>query len=418
MTGKQWMSLSKTNPSSNWGGAPLLPEVLSQAGYRSHIVGKWHNGPASLQRAFSEGSSVYMGGMVNHADFAVQDYREGKLGPKRPAGGFSSEVFADEAIEFIEGADEKDPFFLYVALMAPHDPRNPPQKYREIYYNHRPPLPANFRPQHPFKLGPSSISGRDESLAPWPRTKEVVSDQLCEYYGLITHLDEQVGRIMKSLEGSPHADHTYVIYTADHGLGMGSHGLLGKQNIYEQSMKCPLIVWGPRIPAGQSSQAFTYVHDLNATVCGLAGVAPAEGMDSQDLGPVMRGEKKSVRESIFLPFQKYQRSVRKGPWKLHVYPEINHELLFNLEDDPHELKDLAGEPKFTERLREMREVMEAQRKLYGDSHPLRVENPAPKQAVYDNAKRSLDVWQPKWIRDKYFDGRERADHGPGMRPKK
>ncbi len=413
MTGRQWMKLPKKNPGSNWGDATLLPAHLTQeGGYRSHLVGKWHNGEGTLKKAFSEGSSVYMGGMANHADFAVQDYKEGKLSPKRPAGGFSSEVFANDAIEFIEGADGKDPFFLYVAFMAPHDPRNPPEKYREIYYKKRPPLPENFLPQHPFKIGPAGVSGRDEGLAPWPRTKEMISDQLCEYYGLVTHLDEQVGRIMKALEGSPHADNTYVIYTADHGLGMGSHGLLGKQNVYEQSMKCPLIVWGPGIPAGQSSEAFSYVHDLNATMCGLAGLSSPKGNDSRDLGPVMRGEKKAVHATVFLPFQSRQRAIRDERWKLHIYPEINHRLLFDLENDPHEMNNLADKTEYDGKKAEMVLLMEKTRTELGDAQPLSVKNPQAKAAVYDTAKRSMDVWQPKWIRDKYFGGRDTPDHGP------
>ena len=95
----------------------------------------------------------------------------------------------------------------------------------------------------------------------------MISDQLCEYYGLITHLDEQVGRILAALRESPHADNTIVIYTADHGLGMGSHGLLGKQNIYEQSMKCPLIIRGPGIPAGKS-------------ICDTAKIPRTKGADT------------------------------------------------------------------------------------------------------------------------------------------
>ncbi|MFT6381578.1 MAG: arylsulfatase A-like enzyme [Akkermansiaceae bacterium] len=415
MTGRQWMRLPKKNPGSNWGDATLLPAHLTkEGGYRSHLVGKWHNGAGTLKKAFSEGSSVYMGGMANHADFEVQDYAESQLSAKRPAGGFSSEVFANDAIKFIEGADEKDPFFLYVAFMAPHDPRNPPEKYREIYDKNRPPLPKNFLPQHPFKIGPAGVSGRDEGLAPWPRTKEMIGDQLCEYYGLITHLDEQVGRIMKALEGGPHADNTYVIYTADHGLAMGSHGLLGKQNVYEQSMKCPLIIWGPGVPSGQSSEAFSCVHDLYATVCGLAGVTSPKGNDSQDLGPVMRGEKEKGNNFVFLPFQGHQRAVRYKNWKLHVYPKINHRMLFDLEKDPHEMTNLAeeeGHPVADMMFKIMKRVSQD----FGDRYPLDVENPQPKAAVYDNAKRSMDVWQPKWIRDKYFGGREEADHGPGKK---
>ena len=415
MTGRHWMNLPAKNPGSDWGDAVTLPmDLTKRAGYHSHLIGKWHNGEATLSRSFTSGSSVYMGGMVDHTDFEVQDLVDGKLSPKRNAGGFSSEVFANEAVEFIGAAKTEEPFFLYVALTAPHDTRNPPEKYREMYYANRPPLPENFLPQHPFRT-PTTMGGRDESLAPWPRTREIISDQLCEYYGLITHLDEQIGRIMKALEGSPHADNTYIIYTADHGLAMGSHGLLGKQNVYEQSMKSPLIIAGPGIPKGGSSHAFTYVHDLNATVFGLARIEQPEGMDSRDLTPLMKGEAESVHETIFLPFQDHQRAVRTGDWKLHQYPRINHTLLFDLKNDPHEMKNLAEDPAYASQLQMMMTQLKAAQLKYGDKQPLTAANPEPKEAVYDNSKRTLDVWQPKWIRDKYFDGRSDTNHGPARK---
>lgn len=416
MTGKQWLNLPKKNPGSNWGDAKLLPSYLTrQGGYRSHLIGKWHNGEATLKRAFSEGSSVYLSGMANHADFEVQDLSDGKLSDKRPAGGFSSEVFARDAVKFIQGVKQEENFFLYVAFMAPHDPRNPPEEFREMYYKNRPPLPKNFLPQHPFKIGPASVSGRDESLAPWPRTKEVIGDQLCEYYGLITHLDEQVGRIMKALEGSPHADNTYVIYTADHGLAMGSHGLLGKQSIYEHSMKCPLIIWGPEVPAGQSTEEFSYVHDLYATVLGLAGLEPPGLIDAKDLQPVMEGAEPGHRY-VFLPFQNHQRAIRVGNLKMSVFPKINHREIFDLEKDPDELHPLADGAS-TLPTTHLESWLETARSRYSDKAPLKVENPASKEAVYDNSNRRMDVWQPKWIREKYFSGRSEADHGPGS-PKK
>jgi len=412
MTGRHWMRIGKMGKSKAWADYPLLPSTLaSEGGYRTFIVGKWHNGAATLQRAFTSGRSLYMGGMVDHTSFQVQDFVEGKLSEKREAGGFSSEIFADAAIDFVESAETDQPFFLYVAFTAPHDPRNPPEKYRKIYYEKRPPLPQNFLPEHPFKNAPMATMGRDEGLAPWPRTKEVISDQLCEYYGLITHLDEQVGRIMKALEGSPHADNTYLVYTADHGLAMGSHGLLGKQNIYEQSMSCPLIIRGPGIPAGKSSQAFSYVHDLYATVCSLAGVEKPAGVDAQDLAPLWQGKSESIRDSVFLPFQNNQRAINDGRWKLHLYPRINHRLLFDLKSDPHEQIDLATNPEHAAEIKRLETLMGKWRERLGDSDPLRVDQPEPKEVHYDNSKRALDVWQPKWIRDKYFGGREKTNHG-------
>ncbi len=412
MTGRHWMNLPKSKPASNWGDSTVLPALLTSSGkYNSFIVGKWHNGKGTLDKSFANGRSIYMGGMANHADFQVQDLTDGKLSPKRDSGGFSSTVFADEAVKFIRSAGSDQPFFLYVAFMAPHDPRNPPEKYREMYYKDRPPLPVNFLPQHPFQNAPQATSGRDESLAPWPRAREVVSDQLCEYYGLVTHLDEQVGRVMQALKSSPHADNTIVIYTADHGLAMGSHGLLGKQNIYEQSMRCPLILKGPGVPQGGSSDTLTYVHDLYATICDFAGVNTPGSVDSQSLSAVINGEADHVRDSLFLPFQNNQRAVRDGKWKLHVYPKINHHLLFDLSTDPHEMNNLAADPAHKADVDKMRSLMQVWRKALNDPYPLSVENPEPKLPNYDNSKRVLDVWQPKWIRDKYFDGRDPPNRG-------
>lgn len=419
MTGRHWMNLPENKPQSNWGDSTVLPTLLTNSGnYNSFIIGKWHNGRGTLDKSFANGRSIYMGGMANHADFQVQDLSEGKLSPKRDAGGFSSKVFADEAVKFIQSADGEQPFFLYVAFTAPHDPRNPPEAYRRMYYQNRPPLPKNFLPQHPFQNAPQATSGRDESLAPWPRTKEVISDQLCEYFGLVTHLDQQVGRIVDALQSSPHAENTIVIYTADHGLAMGSHGLLGKQNVYEQSMRCPLIVRGPGVPKGKSSNALTYVHDLYATICDFAKIEAPNEIDSQNLRPMMDGKAGSVRDSLFLPFQDNQRAVRDGKWKLHVYPPINHSLLFDLSADPHELSNLAEDPAYAGDLKRMQELMETWRIRLGDPYPLSVADPLPKEPVYDNSKRVLDVWQPQWIRDKYFGGRENPNHGPRRAPRK
>ena len=189
---------------------------------------------------------------------------------------FSSELFADSAIEFLQNHDGKKPFFAYVAFTAPHDPRQPPLGYREPYYRKLPPLPANFLPQLPFDNGMMQ-GGRDENLAAWPRTEAMIRDQLAEYYGLITHLDEQIGRILAALEKSGQAENTIIIFAADNGLALGSHGLLGKQSVYEHSMRTPLIIAGPGIPRGKATRAFTYLLDLFPTLCDVTRHRAAGG---------------------------------------------------------------------------------------------------------------------------------------------
>ncbi|MGY8696540.1 MAG: sulfatase-like hydrolase/transferase, partial [Verrucomicrobiia bacterium] len=243
MTGRYWHRIKDTR---NWEGLTTLPERLGENGYRTFAVGKWHNGLNTLSRSFQSGKNIYMGGMSDHTKVPLQELKpDGTLTEKKLGTRFSSTHFADAAIEFIDDQSGDQPYMLYVAFTAPHDPRNPPPSYRKLYYKNRPPLPENFLPDHPFDNGHVSGKKRDEGLAAHPREHDVVSDQLCEYYGLITHLDSQVGRILDAIESSEERDNTIVIYTADHGLAMGSHGLLGKQNVYEHSMGSPLIISGP-----------------------------------------------------------------------------------------------------------------------------------------------------------------------------
>ncbi len=256
MTGKIWM-----HTNMRMDGEVILPQRFGENGYTTFATGKWHNQAPALLRGFQRGRALYLGGMCDHTEVFLQDILPGgRLGNKRIGDGFSSQLFADAVIEFLKGYRDDKPFFAYVAFTAPHDPRQPPPDYRQMYYDHLPPLPANFKPQHPFDNG--HIVGRDENLGPWPRTPEVIRDQLAEYYGMITHLDQQIGRILQTLKSSGRADNTIVIYAADHGLAVGSHGLLGKQSVYEHSMRCPLIVAGPGIPQNQSSWAFTYLLDI------------------------------------------------------------------------------------------------------------------------------------------------------------
>jgi arylsulfatase A-like enzyme len=396
MTGRTWFDVKP-----NLDGATLLPELLRRNGTVTFATGKWHNGEASFVRAFPEARSVFFGGMNDHTKVAVADVRGGKVVNRRTAAKFSSEEFADAAIDFLSSHTGEKPFFCYVAFTAPHDPRNPPEKYREHYYKNRPPLPANYLPQHPFDNGMTK-NVRDENLAGYPRTKAVIGEQLCEYYGLITHLDEQVGRVLDALEKSGRAKDTLIIYAADHGLAMGSHGLLGKQSLYEHSMKCPLVIAGPGVPAGKSIDSFTYLFDLLPTICDVTGTKPPEKLAGMSLKPVWTGEKKGVRDSVFLPFSGLMRSVRDERWKLIIYPPINHRQLFDLQTDPHESTDLAADPANAARIEQLTALLKDWQKRVGDTQPLTVAKARPKEVRFDDFTRAPDKWQPAWVVEKYF----------------
>lgn len=397
LSGKTWFDLPKQLE-----GQELFPERLRKAGYRTFATGKWHNGKPSLQRTFPTGRSLFIGGMADHTKVPVVDIEQGEFTNSRIAIRFSSEEFAEAAIEFLNQDHEGRPFFCYVAFTAPHDPRNPPPEYRESYYRHPPPLPANFLPEHPFDNG-FAKNLRDENLAAYPRTASVIRDQLCEYYGSITHLDEQVGRILRTLEQRGLRDNTLVIYAADHGLALGSHGLLGKQSVYEHSMRAPLIVAGPGVPSAGETTAFTYLFDLTPTLLTAARVPLPDGLAGLDLAPIWRGERSSIRDSVFLPFTDQMRAVREDRWKLIVYPPINQRQLFDLQNDSDEIQDVSTHPENQAEIQRLLGLLDDWRGRVGDTLPLSSPTPRSKSIRYDDFTRNPDEWQPDWIVRKYFD---------------
>ncbi|RPI81112.1 MAG: DUF4976 domain-containing protein [Planctomycetaceae bacterium] len=231
----------------------------------------------------------------------------------------------------------------------------------------------------------------------------MVRDQLAEYYGMITHMDEQIGRILQTLRETGQAGNTLVVFTADNGLALGSHGLLGKQSVYEHSMRTPLIIAGPGIPRGKSSQAFTYLFDLFPTLCDVLGIKPPGALAGKSLKPIWEGRQDRVRESVFLPFLDIQRAVRDERWKLIAYPEIGHLQLFDLESDPHELTNLIDTAAQAEHVNRLRKLMTGWQKQMGDTVKLPARNRQPPKIDLTRLKRLPDPWQPEWIVKKYFD---------------
>jgi arylsulfatase A-like enzyme len=198
---------------------------------------------------------------------------------------------------------------------------------------------------------------RDEQLAPWPRTPEIVRENLAAYYAMITHLDSQIGRVLDTLERGPHAANTIVIFAADHGLAVGQHGLMGKQNLYDHSIRVPLILAGPGIPESRRIDALCYLHNLFPTICDLAGLPRPATVESVSLLPIIRQRTTQVRNSVFGAYRDVQRSVRTTGSKRIVYNVGGRDTLqpFDLRADPWEVRNLAGDPGYRTSLRNLGE---------------------------------------------------------------
>lgn len=360
---------------------PLLPEVFRKAGYQTFASGKMHGAKQYFNRMFEDGDELFFGGMGSHTELQVWDYDPtGRYAnsARHRVESFTSEAFANAVIRFLERRDRSRPFFVYLSFTAPHDPRTPPPTYRAMYKPEEMPLPPNFMSLHPFNNG--WMTGRDERLAPWPRTPEVIRRHLAEYYGMISHLDAQVGRVLDTLERQGELENTIVVFAADNGLAVGSHGLMGKQSVYEHSTGVPLIIAAPGMPANERRDALVYLYDLYPTLCELAGISVPQTVEGKSLVGVMKGTESGVRDTLYTAFMP-QRGVRDRRWKLIRYTHINKTQLFDLENDPYELRDLSDDPGYQAKVQELMAVLRHWQRVLDDPQPLTTDKPEPIEFV-------------------------------------
>jgi choline-sulfatase len=335
---------------------PMWGQTLAAAGYKTYAIGKWHNGKKTLDANFRTATPVVLGGMLESTPENGPAYHRPAPGnpwtpddPRwhghwRDSGGttaHSSALWADAAIRDINDACKTvDPFFVYVAFHAPHDPRQAPRPFLDLYPADSLAIPPNFLPRHPFDLG--EFNTRDEVLAPYPRTEAIVRTHLQEYYAIISHLDAQIGRVLDALDRSGRADNTVVVFTADNGLAVGQHGLLGKQCLYDHSIRVPLIVAGPGVPPGRRTDAHVYMPSLFATTCAMARVPAPETVQHPSLVPLLTGEKSSLYDDLYAGYIDRQRMVRTDRWKLTITPAAGVVQLFDLKADPWETDNRAA----------------------------------------------------------------------------
>ena len=337
-------------------GQDTWPEAFSRRGFTTFLTGKWHNGEAAAVRCFQSGRDVFFGGMTDQwnvpvTSFPSADGGPGLAPPAVAAGVHSARLFGDAAVGFLEGLGD-EPFCAWVSFTVPHDPRSAPEALRARYRGQEPPPPANWLPAHPFDNGELAV--RDELLLPRPLSRQGTSREIADALACVESLDAEVGRMMAALERAGRLDDTLVLFVSDHGLALGSHGLLGKQNLYEHSMRSPAILAGPGVPPGRREGALCHLQDLVATAGDLAGVPAPGGCEAASLLPLLRGEGKAPRGELLLAYRHLQRALVTADWKLVRYPEIGREQLFDLASDPDELRDRVAEPAQAARLAAMR----------------------------------------------------------------
>ncbi len=356
-------------------------DAMRSAGYHTWYSGKWMNDGSPKTRGYEETRGLFSSGgargqplthPTDHKGAPVTGYNgwtfktdAGEVELEKGVGltPCTSRHIATAAVELIIRKPER-PFFLHVNFTAPHDPLHFPAGYERNYDPDKLPVPKNFLPEHPFDHG--NLKGRDEQLLPWPRTPEAVRRELAAYYAVIEDMDAQIGRMIKALDDTGQSDRTVVIFSSDHGLALGSHGLMGKQNLYEHSINVPLIISGRGIARGRRTAAQCYLRDLFPTACELAGIPIPESVQGKSLLPVLQERSATIHPEVYGHFDQVSRMVRDDRWKLIWYPQIDRLQLFDLARDPHELKDLSAEPRQKDRVARMRANMETWFRSQGD----------------------------------------------------
>ncbi len=324
---------------------------------------------------------------------------------------------AEQVLDYLqqrEATRDVRPFLIHFGFSHPHDARDGTPdllaKYGAVNHADRnslpaanarqPALPVNYLPVHPFSHGHPDLRDEVDVSGVWKnRDERTIRNELGREFACGENIDTQIGRVLDRLKAMGELENTYLVYTADHGIAIGRHGLQGKQNLYEHTWRVPFIVKGPGIQPGSRAKGNVYLLDVLATFCDLAGVKPPESNEGISFRPVLEGRQQTVREVLYGVYsggtKPGMRCVKRGDWKLIKYDVLDGKVretqLFNLAENPHEFveqhhdprvialtgttpekhqRNLAADPRHANQLREMESLLLAEMRRLDDPHRL------------------------------------------------
>ncbi|MDF1862260.1 MAG: sulfatase-like hydrolase/transferase [Verrucomicrobiales bacterium] len=325
--------------------SPVMPVLLANAGYETAFIGKWHNDGKPWTRGYTTGGRCWAGGKFDHFEMDVTPFG-GEPKDRVTADRYSTTLFTDDAVEYLKKTHAA-PFCLVLAYTVAHDDFLAPPGYEGKYSPEAILLPPNFMAKPPFKQFNPTI--RDERELPFPRVEKDIRAATAEYYAMIEHMDENIGRMLSTLEEKEIDKETVVIFCSVKGLSMGSHGIIGKQTMYEEGLRTSLIVRHPglKAAAGGNSELVSTT-DILPTVCEAAGISIPEAVEGKSLLDHYQG-KGEGRERLFFSYHDPTRStvtraVRTKRHKLVQHLVTGERQLFDLAEDPIEMDNLTGKP--------------------------------------------------------------------------
>ncbi len=325
--------------------SPMLPRLLAAAGYETAFVGKWHNDGKPWTRGFTTGGRCWAGGEFNHFKIALTKFGKGPES-RETSDLYSTTAFTDDAVKYLE-SEHSRPFMMVLAYTVGHDPFVAPPGYEGKYSPDQISVPPNFMPKPPFKQFNPII--RDETVLPYPRTKPSLREALAEYYAMMEHMDAQIGRLLVALEKKQLDQNTIVIFSSVKGMSMGSHGIIGKQTMYEEGLRTSLIMRHPGLKAttGTNSELISTM-DILPTICDATGVDIPNSIEGKSILGLYDGSQKG-REKLYFSYHDptrftVTRAIRTQRYKLVQHLVTGENQLFDLSKDPIEMNNLASSP--------------------------------------------------------------------------
>ncbi len=372
-------------------------EQLADGGYHCVNIGKMHTYPFETDLGFHERYVVenkdrYLEGRYyfDEWDKALRarglvkqqrelyrqrdDYRErmGAFEWDLPEELQSDMFVGDFAVWWLKNYPKTEPLFLEIGFPGPHPPYDPTPEYAEPYLDRDLPLPdasqaeldnqpAAFKKlrEHNFRIDHDSVVHLPDP------TREQLQRLRAYYLANVTMIDEKVGDILQTLDEEGYLDNSVVIFTSDHGDCLGDHGHIQKWTMYDIINRVPLLVWAPnRFPSGQRLTNLCQLMDIGPTILELAGIEPRVDMQAESLLPALHGEKWEGRDYVFAEHPadgiyegEYMTMVRNAEWKLVHFADSPDGQLFNLTADPGEINNLWNDADFTDKKRELLDVL-------------------------------------------------------------
>jgi arylsulfatase A-like enzyme len=360
----------RLNPST-----PILSDLLREAGYEAAFCGKSHIGGALRDRKWD-----YYFGFKGQGNYLKPVVAEGTNGQDLLHQGYMDDVVTDKAINWLTNRNKEKPFVLFLFFKAPHRSWQRAPRHAHLYEGMTVPKPPTW--DDPGVGKPKTFLEADNKIGSFPDAKDL-DVMVKDYNATITAVDENVGRVLATIDELKLADTTNVMFTSDNGFFLGEWQRFDKRFMHEVSARVPMIVRGPGIAANSTCNKIALNVDIAPTILDMAGVKPRVKMHGCSFAPLLKGETPADWRKDWL-YEYYEfpgphsvkpnRGVADERYKfIHYYTDPVEYELYDLETDPQELKNLADDPKFAgvrkrlaQRLDELRKETDDR---FGDKNP-------------------------------------------------